>query len=124
MAEQERLIQILQPDFTFKDERGCLTQLVHEGQRQVNVVTTRGGVFRGGHYHKENVETFYVVYGRFRFTAERDGRREEQEFVTGDMFQVDPYVLHGFEYLEDSLVVALYDKGVEHADGTIDSYTE
>lgn len=124
MPEQGNLIKILKPDFRFEDERGCLTQLVHQGYRQVNVVTTKGGVFRGGHYHKENVETFYVVYGRFRFTAELDGQREEREFAAGEMFSVEPYVLHGFDYLEDSLVVALYDKGVEHTDGTMDSYTE
>ncbi len=124
MTIRNKLFQIIHPEFIFEDERGCLTQLVHEGQRQVNVVTTRSGVFRGGHYHKENVETFYVAYGRFRFTAERDGKREEREFATGDMFQVYPYVLHGFEYLEDSMVVALYDKGVERTDGTLDSYTE
>lgn len=124
MAGQYRLIRILQPDFRFEDERGCLAQLVHEGYRQINVVTTKGGVFRGGHYHKDNAETFYVAYGRFRFTAEKDGVREEREFTSGDMFQVGPYVKHGFDYLEDSLVVALYDKGVEHADGTLDSYTE
>jgi len=124
LTAEGKLIRILKPNFTFEDERGCLTQLVREGQRQINVVTTRGGVFRGGHYHKENVETFYVAYGRFRFTAQRGGIREEREFAAGDMFQVEPYVLHGFDYLEDSLVVALYDKGVEHADGTLDSYTE
>lgn len=124
MEGHGKFIRILQPDFVFKDERGRLIQLVHEGQKQVNVVMTRGGVFRGGHYHKENVETFYVVYGRFRFMAKYDGMWEEQEFGAGDMFQVAPYVLHKFEYLEDSLVIALYDKGVEHEDGTLDSYTE
>lgn len=124
MIINSELIQILQPNFNFKDERGQLTQLVREGYRQVNVVTTKGGVFRGGHYHRENVETFYVVYGRFRFTAERDGVREAYEFSAGDMFSVMPNVMHGFDYLEDTLVVALYDKGVENTDGTMDSYTE
>lgn len=116
------LIQVLTPDFEFRDDRGTLLQLVHEGYKQVNVVFTRAGVFRGGHYHKENVEVFYVTSGSFDFTAEKDSLKEKYHFKAGDMFAVMPGVIHGFEYTEDSEVVALYDKGVEHTDGTMDSY--
>lgn len=116
------LIQVLSPDFQFEDNRGTLIQLVHEGYKQVNVVFTRAGVFRGGHYHRENVETFYVTYGSFDFTAEKGDVREKYHFEAGDMFSVLPGVIHGFDYLENTEVVALYDKGVEHRDGTMDSY--
>ena len=58
------LYERVRPDFEFSDTRGALVQLVHEGYEQVNVLTTRAGVTRGGHYHKETAEAFFVVDGR------------------------------------------------------------
>lgn len=116
------LITILEPNFTFADQRGSLTQLVREGYKQVNVVESKSGAFRGGHYHKKNNEVFFVVSGEFKFTAENDSAKEEYIFKTGDMFLVPPYVVHGFDYTSDTLLVSLYDVGVENADGTKDIY--
>ena len=116
------LIKILKPDFDFEDERGRLTQLVRSGYSQINVVSSAGGVFRGDHYHKENHEAFYVIKGSFRIVLSKDDEKEEYVFKAGDMFEVLPYVVHSFYYLEDSLLVALYDKGVEKEDGTKDIY--
>ena len=118
----DMLINILEPDFTFNDDRGTLVQLVHEGYKQMNVVTSKKSVFRGGHYHKMNREVFYIISGHFKFTAEKDGVVEEYDFKAGDMFEVLPYVVHSFDYLEDTTLVAMYDKGVELADGGMDSY--
>ena len=55
------MITVIKPDFVFEDERGSLVQLVHEGYKQINVVTSKAGVKRGRHYHKLNREGFYVV---------------------------------------------------------------
>ena len=35
------------------------------------------------------------------------------EFAQGDMFEILPYVNHSFTFLEDTLLVSLYDQGVE-----------
>ena len=51
------LIEILKPDFVFEDERGKLTQLVHDGYRQMNIIFSKKDVLRGNHYHKENRRT-------------------------------------------------------------------
>jgi quercetin dioxygenase-like cupin family protein len=117
------LIQILKPDFVHSDERGVLTQLVREGYSQVNVVQSKAGVFRGGHLHKENNEVFFVVSGEFELTAIADGINEKQTFVAGDMFLVPPNIVHGFKFKTDTILVGLYDKGVENDDGTKDIYT-
>jgi spore coat polysaccharide synthesis len=122
MESVNMLINILKPDFIFNDDRGTLVQLVHEGYSQMNVVTSKKGVFRGGHYHKINREVFYIISGHFKFTAEKDGIVEEYDFKDGDMFEVLPYVIHSFDYLEDTTLVAMYDKGVELVDGGMDSY--
>lgn len=114
------MIKIIKPDFVFKDERGTLTQLVHEGYSQINVVTSKAGVERGNHYHALNKEGFYVVEGAFLLEASLNGTKEAYEFKKGDMFIIEPNVMHRFVYYEDTLLVAFYDKGVELPDGTKD----
>jgi dTDP-4-dehydrorhamnose 3,5-epimerase-like enzyme len=118
------LIEYLQPDFTFEDDRGSLNQLAHEGYKQVNVVYSKAGVLRGNHYHKENKEVFYVIRGSFNLTVSKKGIEEKYHFGEGQMFLVPPMVMHSFQYLEDTDLIAMYDQGVEHEDGTKDIYVE
>ena len=116
------LIERLTPDFVFGDERGKLVQLVREGYRQVNVVASKAGYKRGGHYHKQNREAFYIISGGFDFTARRDGTEEHCHFQAGDMFLVPPGVAHDFYYTEDTVLVSMYDKGVELSETEKDIY--
>ena len=119
------LIKIIRPDFEFADDRGKIVQLINNGFRQVNVITSHAGALRGRHYHKENREAFYFPYGMCRVTAEsKEGEYEEHIFCAGEMFMIEPYVMHSFEYLEESMVVSMYSRGVELGKGQMDSYTE
>ena len=119
------LIEILQPDSTFTDGRGTLTQLVHGGYAQVNAVFTKAGAVRGRfHYHKENRETFFIIAGKVLVRAEKDGVKEEYTFGAGDMFTVGPFVRHDFHYSEDTYLVGLYSGCVERPDGTKDIYED
>lgn len=118
------LIEILSPDFKFSDERGCLTQLVHQGYNQFNIIFSKKDVVRGNHYHKENREVFFVITGSFKVIAEKDGQKEEYTFKASDMFLIPPYVMHSFYYIEDTWLASMYDIGVEHSDGSKDIYTE
>lgn len=120
---KKQLVTILKPNFRYDDQRGNLVQLVREGYKQFNVVTTHAGVFRGGHYHKINKEAFYVISGEFQLLLDKDGVHEEYTFKEGDMFEIEPYVMHGFNYIKESTLVAMYDIGVELQDGEMDSYT-
>lgn len=117
------MIERLEPDFEFQDERGSLTQLIHEGFKQFNIIFSKAGIRRGDHYHKKNTEAFFVISGSFELTVQKDEKRETCIFKAGDMFLVSPYVLHSFFYFEDSLVASMYDIGVEFLDGTKDIYT-
>lgn len=107
------MIEILTPDFKFEDDRGCLVQLVHEGFNQVNVTKAIAGCKRGGHYHKINREAFYIVSGSVELIGRKDGEEERYIFHAGDMFLVNPYVAHDFNFIEDTVFVSMYDKGVE-----------
>ncbi len=117
------LMQIVKPDFEFFDERGKIIQLIHKGFSQVNVITSHPGASRGRHYHKQNCEVFYFSYGKCRVIAEtKDGEQEERIFSAGDMFMIDPYIMHSFEYLEETMVISMYSRGVELDNGEMDSY--
>lgn len=116
------MIKILEPNFKHEDERGTLVQLVREGYKQINVISSQANTFRGGHYHKINIEAFYVIYGKFDVELIKDDETSKYTFQTGDMFLIEPNVLHNFYYLEDTLLVGMYDKGVELGDGKMDIY--
>lgn len=116
------LFELLSPDFCHQDDRGSLVQLVHDGYRQINVITSRAGMIRGGHYHKKNYEAFYVVSGSCEVTFVKDGTQEVQAFETGDFFQIAPYVGHVFRYPQDTILIGLYDRGIEEEDGEKDIF--
>lgn len=116
------LIKFLQSDFSFKDDRGELIQLVHSGYNQVNYITANQGAVRGGHYHKANTEAFYVISGSFTLSVTSLDLSIEEEYSmrAGDFFQVPPNILHSFSFEQTSTLISLYSKGVENEDGSKD----
>lgn len=116
------MIEFLKPDFSHCDERGFLYQLCRNGWKQVNVSKTAAGTFRGGHYHKETKEAFFIVEGEVELTLEKDQKVETYTFKDGDFFVLLPYALHSFNFKKDTLMVALYDIGVEKEDGSKDIF--
>ncbi|MBQ7639225.1 MAG: cupin domain-containing protein [Clostridia bacterium] len=119
------LIKILTPDFTYPDDRGLLVQICREGYSQINAVFTKKGAVRGNfHFHKNTKEAFFVLSGKILVTAEKDGETETRLFETGDMFLIEEYVRHSFDYLEDTYLVGLYTSPVENEDGTKDIHTD
>lgn len=114
------MLKIIKTDFEFTDERGALVQLIHEGYRQINVITSKKGVVRGHHYHKLNEEAFYVVSG----LLEVDVNGETARFGAGDFFGIEAYDMHSFQFLEDTVLVSMYSGGVELPDGTKDIFSE
>lgn len=114
------LIDVLQTDFYFTDERGALTQLIHSGYCQINIITSKQGAIRGGHYHRLNREAFYIISGRLELVARNAGITEHKVFGPGDFFGIGPNISHEFSFLKDTLLVSMYDRGVELTDGTKD----
>lgn len=118
------LIEILKPDFVFENEAGSLKQLVHDGWKQVNVITSLGNAVRGGHYHKYNSEGFYIISGSFILKVWKGSQIEEYSFKSGDMFLIPPYVYHTFNYKEDTVLVSMYSNGVELSKTEKDIWTK
>lgn len=118
------LVKIIEPNFIFDNEKGKLVQLVREGWNQINVITSKAGTNRGGHFHKINNEGFYIINGKINLTLKKDGIEENYIFQDGDMFVISPYQLHIFEFIEDTVLVSMYDVGVELPNDEKDIYTE
>lgn len=120
------LYDLKEIDFSFEDHRGCLTQLVHSGYDQINVLQTNAGVLRGGHYHKISDEAFYIISGSVEVELKKSGesKKEKAVFKKGDFFEFHPFTVHSMFFPEDCLMVQLYNKPVEQADGTKDIYPE
>ncbi len=119
-----KLLEIMEPDFSFADVRGLLVQISHENIAQVNAAFTKKGAVRGNfHYHKHAKETFYILSGEVRVTAVLDDVREEYVFGAGDAFRIPENVRHSFDYLEDTYLVGLYSARIELPDGTKDIHT-
>lgn len=116
------LYEVLAIDFSFSDERGSLSQLIHEGISQVNVLKSRKGVERGGHYHKASREYFYVISGKVEVTMRKNGNMDRCLFSSGDFFGIRPYVIHSMYFPEDCVMVAMYDIPIEKKDGSKDIY--
>lgn len=116
------LVKKMKTDFEFSNENGSLVQLVHDGWKQVNVLISKKGSKRGGHFHKENQEAFYIVEGKLILILDENEEHEETEFSTGEMFMISPYQMHNFIFLEDTIMVSMYSNGVERLDGTKDIY--
>lgn len=117
------LVSMLAPEFDLENEKGRLTQLVSAGWNQYNVITSLKGCIRGNHYHQMNKEAFYIIKGKIHLILEMDGRREDYIFKERDMFMILPYQIHTFEYLEETILVSMYDIGVELDGGKKDIYT-
>ena len=120
------MYELKKADFSFSDSRGSLTQLVHDGYRQVNVLSTNSGVLRGGHYHKVCSEAFYVISGSVETTLRTIGfqNSEKVTFRTGDFFEIRPGTVHSMFFPEDCLMVQMYDIPVEFSDGSKDIIPE
>lgn len=118
------MVKIIKPDFIFEDERGTLIQLFREGFKQVNVVTSKAGVVRGNHCHNINREGFFVVDGSFTLEVHCGENKARYDFKKGDMFVIEPKVMHSFFYHENTTLVGFYDIGVELPDGTKDIIPE
>lgn len=83
------MIEFIKPDFSFADERGALTQLCREGWKQINVTSSKAGVFRGGHYHKNNKEAFYIIKRRNRNSADERWPRRDGNGKGGRLFRTE-----------------------------------
>lgn len=116
------LIKRIEPEFSFLDSRGELTQLVSKGYAQVNILHSKAGTVRGDHYHKQCTEAFYVIEGSVCIEVQDGAICERETFLKGDFFCVMPGIMHSLRFEKNCTMVQLYDVPVENSDGSKDIY--
>ena len=116
------MIEIINTDFEYADQRGKLVKLVHNGYEQVNLLRSNKGVIRGGHYHKVAYEAFYIVEGSVLVKCRKGEEVNQWNFLKGDFFKIEPFVIHEMHFPEDCLMVQMYSVPVEQKDGSKDIF--
>lgn len=119
------MIKKLNVDFMHNDDRGTICQVLSIPNKQINYLYTKKSAKRGRHYHKQNKEIFYVISGEVELDAYEVNteNKEKYLFKAGDLFLVEPYTIHDFDFLEDTQMIVAYDLGIESSNGK-DIYTE
>lgn len=95
-------MQLLPYYTSHQDERGELLGLTRDSWEETNLVETVSGAVRGGHYHIETRELFYILDGvvRIRLEDVRSGQSEELIVKQGALFVIEPFIRHTFTCLE------------------------
>lgn len=100
----------LECNFRRQDIRGKFMEVWRGGDwHAMNFFTIKKGCSRGGHYHKETRELFFIVEGQCEVKLRDIRTGRESQFTAGqeDVFVVDPYELHSLTALRESKVIAL-----------------
>ena len=124
MKESNQYIKFVEPEFIYHDDRGFLAQLFSKKKwSQVNFIKSNANSIRGNHYHQVNRELFYVIDGSFFLTLEIENQKVVYNMAKGDMFIIEAEVKHSFEYITETLLISMYDNGVELENGKLDLIT-
>lgn len=98
------------------DARGLFLGITNSGiWEEMNYVETRAGQVRGGHYHKETRELFFIIDGEIDITIQDlHGHRLDQLAATkGSIFVVDPMEVHTFKCRTDSRWINMLSKRID-----------
>ena len=75
---------------------------------------------RGEHYHKVNSDLFYVVTWAVEVILELPTENCKKKIRNGDMFVFNPCQKHTLVFIEDTIMIQLYDKAEENNVGEKD----
>ena len=102
-----------------RDIRGRIFELGVIDDKHVNILVTKKGGLRGGHYHGYD-EEFFVVFGEVLWNTRlpegiTDSKRDFQmdPFTIGQVIKSDPGVPHMLLALTDCVVVEFRPAGTE-----------
>jgi len=92
------------PTNAFEDDRGAIKDLlVHEPIDSITVITSKKGVARGNHYHKDTAQWVYVQSGRLKALTQNEGEDVVITILeTGDVQKAEPLERHALIALEDT----------------------
>jgi dTDP-4-dehydrorhamnose 3,5-epimerase-like enzyme len=92
-------MRIIAPYKKLGDKRGSFLGIVNSGQwEEMNYVETEAGQVRGGHYHKETRELFYIIDGEIEISIQDlNGNTLNNCIVSGGtILEIEPFEVHTF----------------------------
>lgn len=92
-------MKILTPYKQFADSRGSFSGLTNSGTwEEFNYLETNAGEVRGGHYHKESLELFYIIDGELdiQITDLNHVIVAEHSVKRGAIILIEPFEFHTF----------------------------
>jgi dTDP-4-dehydrorhamnose 3,5-epimerase-like enzyme len=108
----------LESYFSHEDSRGSILGVLNSGNwKELNFISSQAGTVRGGHYHKQTKECFFVISGlievTFSIPTEEQFFCEVKTFSAGDAFLVSEFVQHTFRVINDSKWINLLSKPID-----------
>ncbi|OGC22584.1 hypothetical protein A3J90_06490 [candidate division WOR-1 bacterium RIFOXYC2_FULL_37_10] len=97
--------------------RGLFLGIVNFGNwQEVNYIETQAGQIRGGHYHKEAMELFYIIEGNISIKVVDLKGELIKEFLAnkGSIFLVEPYEVHTFTCNSDCKWINVMSKKMDN----------
>lgn len=92
----------------WEEERGEFVQVAYrEGIQHLAAFEIKKGFSRGGHYHQQKEEIFYIFQGKIKASfLDMDTLQKEETMVEkGDKIRVNPRCGHVFYGLENTVVI-------------------
>jgi len=112
----------LKPYFEHTDARGVISGIVQNDIcREINYITSKKGVIRGNHFHKNTAERFFIISGIVAVAVESMKTKKKTKFMAkaGDIFTIEPYEHHTFKVMKDASWINMLSKPINAANPDI-----
>ena len=118
----ERSLQFLlgrleYPYFSFIDPRGSITGITQteHSWEEINYIESVQGAVRGGHYHKQTHEGFFIIEGKIKVEVQNLATSDKSIFVVrkGDAFYIEPSFMHTFHIIENAKWINFLSKAMK-----------
>ena len=113
----------LKPYKLLQDARGMFLGIVNTGLwKELNYIETEAGQTRGGHYHRETEELFFILEGEIEIKITSLDGLIKHVFTArkGHIFIVEPLEIHSFKCLTPSKWINVLSKKMD--DKALDFY--
>ena len=103
------MIKLLNSYFNSNDKRGEFIGINNKYKwEEINFINSKKESIRGGHYHKETLELFFIISGKIEITYKkvisynRYGQTERIIVSKNDIFIIEKNTYHEFYMIEES----------------------
>jgi len=102
-------MKVIHKKSVFEDARGQIVDILeNEPIEYVTIISSKKGMVRGNHYHKESVQYTYVLKGSLKIVSQMPGQEVETTIIKpGDLVFTPPLERHTLVAQEDSEFLVL-----------------